>query len=322
MAGNLQNVVIFVPTWSDKRARRATLHPLNGPTEGQDTRNRPLRIRSGLPGRRLGGVLNLLRRPAVTPADLDRGLDSLGLDGTQSVIVHASLRAFGQLEGGARTVVDRLEQRTSTLVAPAFTYATLLSRPSSPVRATFHRDSRVSRDIGKVPQEMVERAAARRSFHPALSFVALGDEAERIAAAQSLDSPYRPIGALYDLDGHALMMGVDFGSNTTIHYGEHLAGMPLLTRWVPLDGQVSPTAFPNCSADFANLEPYVRGREVQVGPATLRLYRVRDLVDETVRLLSHNPEALLCTLRSCRCQQVRDLVRQDGLRPRPHQGLL
>lgn len=272
--------------------------------------------------RTLGGVLNLLRRPAVTAADLDRGLDSLGLDGTQNVIVHASLRSFGQLEGGARTVVDELERRTSTLVAPAFTYATLLSRPSSPVRASFNRDSRVSRDIGRVPQEMVERAAARRSFHPALSFVAPGQEAERVTAAQTLDSPYQPIGALYDLDGYALLMGVDFGSNTTVHYGEHLAGMPLLTRWVPLDGQVSPTAFPNCSADFANLEPYVRGREVQVGPATLRLYRVRDLVDETVRLLSHNPEALLCQIRGCRCQQVRELVRENGLRPRHHQGLL
>ena len=272
--------------------------------------------------RTLGGVLNLLRRPAVTAAALDRGLETLGLDGTQPVIVHASLRSFGQLEGGARTVVDTLERRTSTLVAPAFTYATLLSRPSSPVRASFHRDARVSRDIGRVPQEMVERAAARRSFHPALSFVALGQEAERVTAAQSLASPYQPIGALYDLDGYALLLGVDFGSNTTVHYGEHLAGMPLLTRWVPQDGQVCPTAFPNCSADFGNLEPYVRGREVQVGSATLRLYRVRELVDETVRLLSHNPEALLCQARSCRCQQVRELVREHGLRPRPHQGLL
>lgn len=268
----------------------------------------------------LEGVLNLLRRPAVTAAELNRGLEALGLNGSQHVIVHASLRSFGQLEGGARTVVDSLFERTATLAAPSFTYATLLSRPSSPVRATFDRDTRVSRDIGRVPQEMVERSAARRSFHPTLSFVAMGAAAELVTRSQSLDSPYRPIGALYDLDGYALLMGVDFGSNTTIHYGEHLAGVPLLTRWVPLDGQVAATAFPNCSADFGTLEPYVRGQSVQVGPATLRLYRVRDLVDATVTLLSHDPEALLCKLRGCRCQQVRERLRQEGLRPRPHRG--
>ncbi|MDO4245669.1 MAG: AAC(3) family N-acetyltransferase [Deinococcus sp.] len=266
-------------------------------------------------------MLNLRRRPVVTAADLNRGLDALGLDGSQHVIVHASLRSFGQLEGGAKTVVNSLFERTATLAAPSFTYATLLSRPSSPIRTTFHRDTRVSRDIGRVPQEMVERAEARRSFHPTLSFVAMGAAAELVTRSQSLDSPYRPIGALYDLDGYALLMGVDFGSNTTIHYGEHLAGVPLLTRWVPLDGQVAPTAFPNCSADFATLEPYVRGQSEQVGPATLRLYRVRDLVDATMTLLSHDPEALLCKVRGCRCQQVRDRLRQEGLRPRPHRGL-
>lgn len=265
-------------------------------------------------------MLNLLRRPAVNYAQLEDGLAELGLDGTQHVIVHASLKSFGNLEGGARTVVDALERRTATIVAPAFTYNTLLNYPSDRVRAQFHRDSRVSRDIGRVPQELVERAAAERSFHPTLSFVAMGQEAARIVAAQTLDNPYLPIGMLYDLGGYALMMGVDFGSNTTIHYGEHLAGVPHLTRYVPLDGQIRPTAFPNCSADFDNLLPYMtfKGRSTNVGSCHLRLYRVRDLVDATVQLLQRDPEGLLCTFKHCRCQQVRQMIKKDGLHPRPH----
>lgn len=268
-------------------------------------------------------VLNLLRRPAVSAQELDDGLAELGLDGTQHVIVHASLKSFGSMDGGARTVVDTLWRRTATLVAPAFTYNTLLTRPNSVVHGKYHRDSRVSRDIGRVPQELVERRESWRSFHPTLSFIALGAEAQRITAAQSLESPYRPIGALYDLDGYALLIGVDFGSNTSIHYGEHLAGMPLLTRYVPLDGQVLPTAFPNCSADFDNLAPemHFRGRSARVGQSVLRLYRVRDLVDATVQLLSRDPEGLLCTYRGCRCQEIRDRVRREGLKPRPHIGL-
>ncbi|BDP41578.1 AAC(3) family N-acetyltransferase [Deinococcus aetherius] len=263
-------------------------------------------------------MLNLLRKPPVTPAELDEGLGELGLDGSQHVIVHASLKSFGQMEGGARAVVDTLVARTATLVAPAFTYNTLLRHPGSPVHARFHRDSRVSRDIGRVPQELVERASAVRSFHPTLSFIALGEEAGRVTGVQTLDSPYEPIGALYDLGGYALLMGVDFGSNTTIHFGEHVAGMPLLTRYVPVNGQVLPTAFPNCSADFERMTPSVHARSTRVGGSTLRLYRVRDLVDATVGALTRDPELLLCTAPGCRCQEVRRMVRQKGLTPRPH----
>jgi aminoglycoside 3-N-acetyltransferase len=131
------------------------------------------------------------------------------------------------------------------------------------------------------------------------------------------------VGALYDLDGYALLIGVDHGSNTSIHYGEHLAGLPLLTRYVHTPQGVLPTAFPNCSADFENLAPELEGqyRSVTVGASELRLYPVRALVDTTVAFLSRHPEGLLCTYRGCRCQEVRQLVRQRGLAPRKHVGL-
>lgn len=271
----------------------------------------------------LEGVLNLLRKPAVTSSDLTYGLTDLGLDGTQHVMIHASLKSFGTFEGGARGAVDALLGRTATLIAPAFTYSTLLTRPTSLSSARFHRDMRVSRDIGRVPQEMVERADARRSMHPTLSFIALGEQAAAITAAQSLDSPYRPVGALYDLGGYALLMGVDHGSNTSIHYGEHLGGMPLLTRYVHTPHGVLPSAFPNCSADFENLAPELEGhyREIRIGSSVVRLYRVRELVDATVRYLTRDPEGLLCSYRGCRCQEVRQMLRQRGLEPRRHMGL-
>ncbi|GGJ82299.1 AAC(3) family N-acetyltransferase [Deinococcus aquiradiocola] len=263
-------------------------------------------------------MLNLARRVQVTPQQLDEGLSSLGLSGAEHLIVHSSLRSFGTLEGGADTLLRGLERSTATLVAPAFSYQTLVRGPDSPIHAQFHRDTRVSRDIGRLSQTMVERAAARRSFHPALSFVALGEQAEAVVASQTLDNPYAPIGTLYDLDGYALLAGVDHSSNTSIHYGEYLAGVPLLTRYVALGGRVTPCAFPNCSADFDRIAAHVHPRTVQVGRSRLRLYRVRELVDVTVDLLGRDPEALLCTYPSCRCQQVRQMVRQQGLSPRAH----
>ncbi|GAA3994311.1 AAC(3) family N-acetyltransferase [Deinococcus rubellus] len=270
---------------------------------------------------RLDVMLNMLRRPQVTAAMIAEGLAALGLDGSQHAIVHASLRSFGQVEGGTAALLGELRRHTATLSAPAFTYATLLRSPTSSVYATFNRDTRVSRDIGRVPQLLVEQADALRSFHPALSFVALGEQARAIVEAQSLTNPYGPIGALYDLDAVSLLLGVDHSSNTSLHYGEYLAGVPLLTRYVPLGGNVVPSAFPNCSADFENIAPYVQGKQVTVGRAHLSAYRVRDLVDGVRTFLATHPEGMLCTYPTCRCQEVRRLIRTEGLRPRVHSGL-
>jgi len=263
-------------------------------------------------------MLNLARRLSVSPQQLGEALASLGLNGTQHVIVHSSLKSFGMLEGGVSTLLDGLETATATLVAPAFSYQTLLRGPESPIHAQFERGTRVSRDIGRLAQVMVERPDASRSSHPALSFVALGEQAEEVLSRQTLANPYAPIGALYDLGGFALLAGVDHSSDTSIHYGEYLAGMPLLTRYLPQDGRVTACSFPNCSADFERLAPYVHPVTAYAGRSKLRLFQVRELVDATVRLLRQDPEALLCTYPSCRCQQVRQLVRQNGLKPRPH----
>ncbi|WP_293914146.1 AAC(3) family N-acetyltransferase [Deinococcus sp.] len=263
-------------------------------------------------------MLNMMRRPQVTASMIAEGLGALGLDGSQHAIVHASLRSFGQVEGGAQTLLSELMGKTATLSAPAFTYATLLRAATSSVYATFHRDTRVSRDIGRLPQLMVERSDALRSFHPALSFVATGQQARRVVEAQSLQSPYAPIGALYDLDAVSLLLGVDHSSDTSIHYAEYLAGVPLLTRYVPLGGQVVPCAFPNCSADFENATPHLHGVHTTVGRARLSAYRVRDLVDGARQLLSRHPEGLLCSYPACRCQEVRRIIRAAGLTPRLH----
>lgn len=265
-------------------------------------------------------MLNLARRLSVSPQQLGEALASLGLNGTQHVIVHSSLKSFGTLEGGVSTLLDGLETATATLVAPAFSYQTLLRGPDSPIHAQFERGTRVSRDIGRLAQVMVERPDAKRSSHPALSFVALGEQAEEVLDRQTLANPYAPIGALYDLGGFALLAGVDHSSDTSIHYGEYLAGVPLLTRYLPQDGRVTACSFPNCSADFERLAPYVHPVTAYAGRSKLRLFQVRELVDATVRLLQQDPEALLCTYPSCRCQQVRQMVRQSGLKPRLHAG--
>lgn len=259
------------------------------------------------------------RSSVVTAAELREGWAALGLHG--HVMVHASLSQFGYIEGGAKTLLDTLLEVTDTLVAPAFSYDTLLNAATDQPRHFFHRDTRVSRDIGRLPQEMVERRESLRSFHPALSFVAIGDHAETILTTQSLDRPYQPVGALLDLDGWVLLLGVDFSSNTAIHYGEYLAGVPQLTRYVPLDGEVRATSFPNCSADFEALRVPPRARAT-IGKCEAWLYSVRDLIEATLRQIEIMPDFLICRYRYCRCREVRRLIKEQGLQPREHSPIV
>jgi aminoglycoside 3-N-acetyltransferase len=275
-------------------------------------------------------VLNFVRRAwsaPVTPSDLERGLRQLGLEKHRPIVVHSSLSSLGNMVGGAAGVLGALERVSSSVVMPAFTYYTLVwpmqhrneDWPTHPAEdgPPFRISSPVSRDIGRVPQAMLERAGSLRSTHPALSFVANGIHAKQILGVQTLEHPYAPIGVLEHLDGQVVLIGVDHRSNTSIHYGEYLAGRPLLERWANTQHGTVKTFYPNCSAAFNGIEASLATlRSIEIGKAVVQVMSVREVIAATKRLIANHPEALLCSYPNCRCQNVRHKIRRDGLRPR------
>ncbi len=265
--------------------------------------------------------------PPVTQLDLERAFKQLGLNSATPLIVHSSLSSFGNLIGGANSVLHALERHSSTLVMPAFSYYTLVwpaayrneDWPISPGAdgPPFRPDSPVSRDIGRIPQAMLERPGVLRSQHPTLSFAARGRDAGLILGVQTLEHPYAPIGVLEQLDGLVLLLGVDHRSNTSVHYGEFVAGRPMLERWANTNDGVVRTFYPNCSAAFNGIEGSLTSlRTLDVGKATLQVARIKDVVASTKRLIANHSEALLCGYPNCRCQNVRTKIRRDGIRPR------
>jgi aminoglycoside 3-N-acetyltransferase len=256
----------------------------------------------------------------VQVSHLEAGLEALGFSGTEDVIMHSSLAAFGYVQGGAHSLLEAVRAKVATLVTPAFTYYTLVwpqqhRTPDWNIELpidgpAFRIDSPVSPDIGRVPQALLSYHGTLRSQHPALSFAAAGLRARDVLEVQTLDHPYAPIGMLYALDGDVLLMGVDHRSNTSVHYGEYLAGRPLLDRYAGSSVGTLHTYFPNCSAAFDLLEPRLELRTVQVGKATIKRIKVREVVDETIRAIRRNPEALLCNYHACRCQAVRQKIKQ------------
>src|SRR5512138_3245967 len=153
------------------------------------------------------------------------------------VIVHASVRAFGHIQGGADTLVRALSETTAAVMAPTFTYKTLITPEVGPAHngmsygtggdlnlmaEPFHVDMSADSMMGMLPEAIRLHPAARRTSHPILSFAGIRTDAA--LETQTLYNPFAPIGMLADQGGWVLLMGTDHTVNTSIHYAEKLAG--------------------------------------------------------------------------------------------------
>lgn len=246
--------------------------------------------------------------------------------GTAPVIVHASLSAFGEVEGGAEDVVHALLTVLPTLLAPAFTYKTMVTPLVGPAEngitygsgtdlnrmaEAFTPSMPVDPLIGIIPETLRRQKQARRSGHPIQSF--LGFNADKFLAAQTMDDPLGPLGALEQAGGWVLLLGVNHTVNTSIHYVEKLAGRRTFVRWALTPRKVVECPhFPGCSAGFDVIAPDMEKytRKVQVGKALVQAVPSTMLFKVVTARLKQDPLALLCQADDCeRCNQIRDLVK-------------
>src|SRR5512140_1248415 len=67
----------------------------------------------------------------LTFNDLIVGFEKLGLQ-NKPVIAHASMKAFGHIEGGADAMVTSLAYTTGAFIMPSHTYKTMVTPASGP----------------------------------------------------------------------------------------------------------------------------------------------------------------------------------------------
>ena len=244
------------------------------------------------------------------------------------VIVHASLKSFGPVDGGAETVVNALLKVFGTVIMPTFTYKTMLTPLTGPTNngitygsgADLNRMAefftpRMPADplMGIIPETLRKHPLAKRSIHPIQSFA--GINAENFLAAQTLSNPLGPLDALEEMDGWVLLLGVDHTVNTSIHFAEKLAGRRQFVRWaLTPKGVVECPGFPGDSAGFqaiaADIEKFTR--RVKIGNALVQAVPLKMLFKVVIVRIKKDPLALLCQQEDCeRCGEIRKLI-QNG----------
>jgi aminoglycoside N3'-acetyltransferase len=219
-------------------------------------------------------------RPTATIA---RDLRALGVRRGDALMVHASLRRIGPVEGGADGVIeairdsigpdgtmlmtlgarddrawinDRPEEERAALLAgtPPFDAA---STPADP-------------DVGALAEVFRRRPGTRVSDHPEGRFGAAGPLAEAWLAEVPWDDYYgpgSPLEALVRAGGRVIRLGPDPATTTLLHYAEYL--VPLrhkrrvrryrLVRQAV--GRGSEVRIVECLDDSDGIVPYLPGRD-------------------------------------------------------------
>ncbi|MFC3502219.1 aminoglycoside N(3)-acetyltransferase [Micromonospora krabiensis] len=175
-------------------------------------------------------------------AALSEQFAAAGVTAGRSVLVHASMRAVGHVDGGAATVLAALRRviGRAAVVVPAQTPNNSTSSPAYRLATRGMTPAEVARHIARIEgfdpattpsfgmgafAEHVRREpAAVRSTHPQTSFAAVGHGAAELMRVHDLDchlGERSPLGALYEADATIVLLGVGYDACTALHLAEY-----------------------------------------------------------------------------------------------------
>lgn len=244
------------------------------------------------------------------------------------VCIHSSLKSFGNLKGGPKSIVHAFMKIKCTIIVPTFSYDYEVPMPkniNAPLQNAYNRDEKdflkessnrifntKSNDIhytmGALPKYVLSIRGRMRGNHPLNSFSAIGPNALDYIIEQNPQNVYAPFVKLYQNDGYLILMGVNLTTATIIHYAENLAGRNLFIRWannsngVPIGVNVG-----SCSDGFENLTPFLKSIEKRlvVGNSIWRVFQVKSFVQIVVDVIKSNPQITHCDNLNCpRCNDA------------------
>ncbi|MFQ3549406.1 MAG: AAC(3) family N-acetyltransferase [Armatimonadota bacterium] len=239
----------------------------------------------------------------ITKNDIVKGLKQLGVITSDNIIMHSSLSSLGNVDGGAKTVVDAVLEvigSNGTLAVPAFNWNI----------DSF--DSKITPSIvGAITEEVRNRKNAVRSLHPTHSIVAIGPLAEIICEGHEKTTAFGRGSALYKFlqaNPKILQIGTDNTTNSIIHVAEEIVKVPYLQsakeKIIKIsNGKSVNVKLPGCSRGFLNIDDELSDSGevniIKIGNADVRLTKARLVVDTAVKMLKFDPASLLCDNADC-----------------------
>ncbi len=242
-------------------------------------------------------------------------IKKLGVQSTDTLLVHSSMKAIGEVENRADGVLDALIQSVSDgmLVLPTHTWATI--NEQQPVYCPKTEPA----CVGILPNLFMKREWVYRSLHPTHSVAAWSKDIHRVqrflAGEETRRTPCSRegvYGKLYDENAKILLLGVGFNRNTYMHGVEEWFGIQerLTKDYLSLtiqtsDGIEIPVQMkkhfkPNgisISEYYGKMEPVFLENGIEkkgyVGDAHAILLSARGVADITTEYLKQNRDVFL-----------------------------
>lgn len=248
-----------------------------------------------------------------TKNTLIKDIEQTGIRKTGTLLIHSSMKAIGEVEGGGDTVLDAFIEymKEGLLLFPTHSWSdkNLLDGIYDPKTEPAC--------VGILPNLFMKRAEAIRSMHPTHSVTAMGSKAQAYVQRDSdvmrngdVQTPCPRKGCfagLYDEEAQLLFLGATLKTNTFIHSIEEWLNIPdrinpqsrkikLLfedgdTREIDLHGHYSTRG--NVSKNYDKLlMPMLHmgiAKEVKIGDAVSYVVEVKPMTDWVIGLLKENP---------------------------------
>lgn len=243
--------------------------------------------------------------------DLKQQILTLGVKPEDTLLVHSSMKAIGEVEGGADTVLDAFSEvlAPGLLVLPTHTWRQV--NAEYPIFDVAHEPS----CVGILTNLFRQRPGVYRSWHPTHSVAALGKNAKEFTQGEEeFDTPCPRQGCwgkLYDRGAKLLFLGAHINRNTIIHGAEEWAKIPnrltaghqalkirtpdgrLLER--PMRRHAAPV--PDISKNYGKLETPLfelgLAKRGKIGDAESILIDIVPMIDWTFRFLKQDPDLFL-----------------------------
>ncbi|MBW4846637.1 MAG: AAC(3) family N-acetyltransferase [Lachnospiraceae bacterium] len=247
-----------------------------------------------------------------TKQDLKQNLKEMGIMPHDTLLLHSSMKAIGEVEGGADTVLDAFMEYMSDglLILPTHTWAAM---------SEYHNvyDPRIEPAcVGILPNLFMRRKGVLRSLHPTHSVAVYGKDSKAFIEGEENRTTPCPPGGCYDRlknrNGKILLLGVGHERNTFIHcveehldVPERLTKEPTYFKIVMPGNQIKPS-FMHChenpvtdhiSDNYTKLEQAFYDRNAAVktcfGDAACILCDANAVYEVTKDVLSHQINCII-----------------------------